>query len=315
MSSRPSIENALQRMDASLAAQNAPPPFSVDQLLARAHMVQDAIERRMTEGVHYGVIPGTRRKALLKPGAEALADLFHLRSIIVSNVIEYPDEHREVRATCSILFQDATLVQRSAICTTRETKYRFRSENTGAMVPNEYWQPGTMDYKNPALLGGPDFFPRKVDGHWLIFHQIATTNLADHYHTVGAMAEKRAFVAAVIAALAASDALVTEDDQTYRQRSRQPSQDRSTHHRDPQQGKPGYDPTAESTDRALALKALLEGKAEAGVEALMEAWGGFTEADRKAVGADFGRIKRLAEHYDRQRAMPENEQTDNTFDE
>lgn len=294
MSNNPAIAGALARMDK---------PLAVDVLIDRAKLIQDAIARRMVEGIHYGQIPGTQRKSLRKAGAEALADLFQFRSVIVNTVVEYPDDHREVRATCTLYVGDESqpaLVQRSGLCTTKETKYRWRNENTGAEPPPEYWKKGTPDYKNSEVLGGPDFYTRKVDGHWLVFHQIPVANVADSYHTVAAMAEKRAFVAAVIAACAASDALVSEDDPVYGERREKPKPRQEPPRQATQATQAEQKTTTPADDRRPVVTAMLESKACVSTAALMEAWGQLTEADRKLMGGDFGRIKKLAEQTDQQ---------------
>jgi hypothetical protein len=287
------IENALVRMEATRE--------NVDHLIVRAQIIDDAINRRMKDGVHYGLIPGTKRKALLKPGAEALQELFRLSSLVDSEVIDYPDQHREVRSKCTISAPDGTvIVQRSASCTTYETKYRYRTENTGVLVPGDYWKKGTPDYKNADVIGGADFFPRKVDGQWLVFHQIPVTNQPDNWHTVGSMAEKRAYVAAIIVACGASDALVPEDDQTYRENAEKERQRRTTERTQRNAERTTRETSrqsghTESDGRMWALVGRLEKAGEGGMEALLDAWQDLSEDERVLVGKRFGPIKQAVE--------------------
>lgn len=297
--SNPAIENALIRMEA--------PRDRVDHLIARAQIIDDAINRRMKDGVHYGLIPGTKRKSLLKPGAETLQELFGLSSASDIEIIAYPGEHREVRAKCTISAPDGTMIaQRSGICTTYETKYRYRTENTGAVVPGDYWKKGAPEYKNPDVLGGADFFPRKVDGQWLIFHQIAVTNQPDNWHTVGSMAEKRAYVAAIIVACGASDALVPEDDPTYRESTErqrkqhvtervQRNAERNARETAGKTTSKTNTTSTESDGRAWALVGQLEKAGEGGMEALLNTWQDLSEDERVLVGKRFGAIKQAVE--------------------
>ncbi len=258
--------------------------MSVEALLDHAKLIQEAIRLRMREGEHYGLIPGTHKKSLLQPGAQAIARLFGFSWKFEIETVDYPGEHREVRAKCVLASSSGNeLAERESLCTTKETKYRFRTENTGVMVPAEYWKT-----RDQSLLGGHDFFTRKVDKTWFIFHQVPVSNLPDNYNTVLAMAQKRAFVAAVIAATAAADAFAPDpaDD-----RSDEPAREKKRKERNAAP----IDPEAESTDRKLVLCAALEKAGEGGVDALLDAWQDLSEADRVLVGKAFGDIKKAAE--------------------
>src|SRR4030095_13527402 len=76
--------------------------------------------------------------------------------------------HRTYRVTVHMMnrydIEQATGV---GICSTLESKYRFRSSNTHQLVPKEYW-----DNRDPALLGGDTYSPRKIDGQWVIFQKV-----------------------------------------------------------------------------------------------------------------------------------------------
>lgn len=60
------------------AAAPAPAELTVDELVAQVELIQEAMKRVMRDGEHYGVIPGTQKPTLLKPGAEKLTRLFQL---------------------------------------------------------------------------------------------------------------------------------------------------------------------------------------------------------------------------------------------
>ncbi|MET3654710.1 hypothetical protein [Dyella japonica] len=257
-------------------------PDGVEGLVKRAELIQEAVSRVMTEGVHYDVIPNTTNKALLQKGAHKLALLFRFTWRFELQALPLWGEHREVRAKCILLYQGQPVAEKEALCTTLETKYRYRSENTGAEVPRDYWTRG----KPAELLGGEDFMPRKCDGRWLIFHQVPYRNVPDHYNTVHQMAQKRAFVSVILAATAASDAFDPEpgdDDSIAR-----------TTHKQRQARRAPLDPRAESSDRKQGLMADLEEAALQNDVALLEAWQALSEADRVLVGKDFGTLMQRA---------------------
>ena len=187
----------------------AKPDFQVSDLVSQVRLIQETMRAVMKDNEHYGVIPGTGNKpSLLKPGAEKLCLLFRYatdyeilpQSQADDNFIRYV-----VRCSLTHILTDRTAGNGIGACNSRETKYRFRSTNTGKAVPEEYWAS-----RDPDILGGPQFKPRKVSGAWTIFEQVEHDNPWDYENTLLKMAEKRALVAAILNATAASD-IFTQD--------------------------------------------------------------------------------------------------------
>lgn len=182
----------------------------VEKIRQHVALVSQLLREVMIKDTHYGAIPGCGDKpALLKPGAEKICMMFRL---IVSSldVIERDlgSGHREYRVGCTLSSPSGDVIARGVgVCSTMEKKYRFRSDNTGRLVPPEYWKT-----RDNALLGGPQFTPRKVDKGWIIVQQVENDNLADSYNTCLKMAKKRAHVDATITATACSDIFVQDED-------------------------------------------------------------------------------------------------------
>lgn len=185
----------------------------------QVNLIQQVMREVMKEDEHFGVIPGCGNKpALLKPGAEKLMLTFRLANDLDVQTVELPNFHREYRVKATIF---APTGQRLGTgvgsCSTMESKYRYRTgpiENTGRMVPQEYW---THRESNPAkaqeLLGGKGFSAKKVGTKYYIVKQgerVEFDNPADYYNTVLKMAKKRALVDAVLTSTAASD-IFTQD--------------------------------------------------------------------------------------------------------
>lgn len=137
-------------------ALSALPPFGVAEIRKRTHMIQEVMRGVMKENTHYGVIPGTPKPSLWKPGAELLCMTFRLAPLIESRVVsDDPDNEWsyhaakrdgsivegtcigffEVESTCTIIGPGGeTLSRCSARCNNRESKYRslplFEIRNT-----------------------------------------------------------------------------------------------------------------------------------------------------------------------------------------
>lgn len=190
--------------------------MSVTEVRAQATLIQDLMKAVMVEDTHYGKIPGCGDKpALFKPGAEKICLIFGLVPSFDIQVKELPGGHREYETTCTLTHRQTGQVvgQGVGVCSTMESKYRYRWDNTGKPVPKEYW-----DTRNPDLLGGPAFAARKqwVDGKqvWLIFQKTEHSDPADYYNTAKKISKKRGHIDAAITSTAASDCFtpIAEDD-------------------------------------------------------------------------------------------------------
>lgn len=182
-------------------------PATATEIKKQVDLIQDVMRKVMIMDTHYGTIPGTPKPALYKAGAEKLCLTFRLAASFDVQQRDLPDGHREYTVNCRLTDRaTGNLVGEGiGVCTTMESKYRYRWDNTGAAVPKEYW-----DTKDTSLLGGG--VARKVSGDWLIFFRVEHDNPADYYNTVAKMAKKRAHVDATITSTAASDIFDQDTD-------------------------------------------------------------------------------------------------------
>ena len=191
-------------------------------IIGQVALIQQVMAGVMHDGEHFGRIPGCGDKpSLLKPGAEKLAMTFRLAPEYDIKVEELGGEHRDYLVVCSLrsLTSREFVGQGVGSCSTKEAKYRFRSgavEFTGEPVPSEYWDTRKDDPAGALeLLGGRGHSTKKNPdtGVWEIVvagEKVEHDNPADNYNTVLKMAQKRAFIAAILSATAASD-IFTQD--------------------------------------------------------------------------------------------------------
>lgn len=203
-------------MDEIILAGGEAANTALARVRAQIQMIQVAMREHMKEGTHYGKVPGCGDKqVLLKPGAELIGVLFGLRQEIAEETVtDSAGGHREyaIKVRMVSRISGATVGEGVGVATTRERKYRFRSESTGALVPAEYWRS-----RDPALLGGSEFTARKVVRDWFIFRQVEHDAPEDYYNTVRKMAFKRAAVHASINATACSDIFDQDLEERYEQ--------------------------------------------------------------------------------------------------
>ena len=75
--------------------------LGVEEVIAQVQKIQLVMEKVMTEGEHYGVIPGTNKPTLLKPGAEKLLLTFRFDPQYESHET-YDGKHLTVKSRCTL---------------------------------------------------------------------------------------------------------------------------------------------------------------------------------------------------------------------
>lgn len=188
-------------------------------VLKQVGKIQSLMKSVMQIGQHYGVIPGTDKPTLLKPGAEKLNFMFRHIPRFERERIDLPGGHREyiVRCTLYKYGTDDIVGQGEGSCSTMESKYRYRNvsdyEETGLEIPAD-----AKEKKSEYRKQG--FGMKKVSGVWLWVkykdaEKVENPDIADTYNTVLKMSDKRALVAATINACAASDIFTQDMEDNY----------------------------------------------------------------------------------------------------
>src|SRR6266568_5319664 len=155
----------------------------------------------------YGVIPGTKKKALYKPGAEKVAFLFQLKvdPKCIEKVEDWENGFFYYKYRCELIHfatgKFAGAAERS--CNSHESKYAY-TKKAERWATEEEKKLSVKRKKNPDYPGSFDLYLPK-----------SAYEQADQVNTIMAMAQKRAIVAAVVHATMASeifDADVDDDE-------------------------------------------------------------------------------------------------------
>ena len=197
--------------------------MDIQEVQRQTAMINNLIKSSMVEATkgnhysgHYGIIPGTKKRALFKQGAEKIAFMFRLGAKYTSKVEDLGNGQINVVVETQLIHIPTQTPIGFGVgsCSTLESKYRYRTgptEFTGEPVPREYWELRKDDPKAAqALIGGPGRTTKKnpESGHWEICLQgekIDNPDPADQWNTALKMAKKRSYVDAVMTATAASD--------------------------------------------------------------------------------------------------------------
>src|SRR3990167_6129422 len=167
-------------------------PMSVPEMRTQVNMIQEVIKSIMKPDVHYGIIPGTKKNTLYKPGAEVILTTFRIAVEPSVEDLSGSDERRyRVRATG--IHQGTGIVVGAGIgeCSTDEEKYKWR----GAVCDEEY-DATPEDRRRVVWKKGREkaYSVKQV-----------RTNPADLANTALKMAKKRAMIDLTLTCTAASD--------------------------------------------------------------------------------------------------------------
>ena len=117
-----------ERMLASSMAVEIAPAYSKALAETTQHyqVMVAFVKAQMQKDVDYGVIPGTKKPTLLKPGAEKLCRLFNLRPHlkIIDSVVDFEKPLFHYHYRCS-LYRSAVMVgEGEGCCNSMEMKYQ-----------------------------------------------------------------------------------------------------------------------------------------------------------------------------------------------
>jgi len=166
---------------------SAMPPFSVSDIRKRTHAIQEVMAGVMKENSHYGTIPGTQKPSLWKAGAEVLCMTFRLAPILESHVTT---DDPEAEWTYTGTRRDGNIVIGTCIGF-------FEIEATCSV----HGLQGEILSRCSARCNNREAKYRGL-------------SLFDIRNTILKMAEKRAFVSAVLMATGASD-IFTQDIEDF----------------------------------------------------------------------------------------------------
>jgi hypothetical protein len=202
------------------------PVMSINDALTTYDAMVDFTRKALKEGQDYGVIPGTSKNTLLKPGAEKLSRFFGLsprfrvEKEIENWEAEEPFFYYRVHCTLYRMGTDIIVAEGFGSCNSKEKKYRWR---TGERICPNCGEAAII--KGKAEYGGGWVCWNRKGGCGSKFAdndpaitsqntQIINPDMEDLPNTLLKMAKKRAFIDATLTATNASE-FYTQDMEDY----------------------------------------------------------------------------------------------------
>jgi hypothetical protein len=167
-------------------------PLTAKEIKADVQLIQEVMKAVMVEGHHYGIIPGTFKPTLYKPGSEKLLSTFRIAAYPKKIIdLSTQDEVRyqvEVHGICQTT--GALLGVGIGECSSNEKKYKWRKP-----VCEQEFNETPEDKRQIAWQSGKTAYQVKQ----------VRTNPSDVANTILKMAKKRAQIDMTLTVTAASD--------------------------------------------------------------------------------------------------------------
>lgn len=170
--------------------------------LQKIRKYQNVVKELLVDGLDYGIIPGTQKPTLLKPGAEKLAKIHGLADTyeIIKSVEDWDKPFFEyiLKCTLSHISSGKVISEGIGSCNSFESKYRWR------WVYEKEIPSGL--FKNELIVQERT---SKKGGYYKVY-RIPNDDIFSQVNTIQKMAKKRAMVDATLSACRLS-AIFTQD--------------------------------------------------------------------------------------------------------
>lgn len=176
--------------------------LTVEGLLSIRKTVTEVLEKVLKKGVDYGLIPGTQKPGLWKPGAEKLCSVFRLAREISTTERVLPDGHILYEAKVRLVHGPSGILvgEGVGVASSLEGRWGWRSP----VCPEEFAEAEAAGRARRKWKRGKKG-ERGERGERAYTVDQVRTDPEDVRQTLLAMSTKRAFVDATRCALAASD--------------------------------------------------------------------------------------------------------------
>lgn len=172
------------------------PIMSVTEMTARINAIQTVTRSKMIEGVHYGIIPGTKKPTLYKAGSEMLLTMFQVGPTV--DVLDLSSADRiKYRVTVTGIHTPTgrAIGQGIGECSSGEEKYMWRNAVCDEEFDDTPEDRRRVKWSKVWEGGRPNYLQSKQ----------VRTSPDDLGNTVLKMAKKRAQIDMTLTALGVSD--------------------------------------------------------------------------------------------------------------
>ncbi|MCK4384689.1 MAG: hypothetical protein KAW52_00355 [candidate division Zixibacteria bacterium] len=184
-------------------------PKYVEKTLDAISKISAVVKAKLHKGHDYGIIPGTQKPTLLKPGAEKMVKLFGLADTysVMEQTLDWdkPFFFFQIKCTLRSMKSDKVVSEGMGNCNSMEDRFRWRW-----LWPNELATEHMDNAGKPLASLKQKKIHSKKHNRWYIQYRVENDNIHTLVNTILKMGEKRALIDAVLHATRLSD-LFTQD--------------------------------------------------------------------------------------------------------
>lgn len=173
----------------------------LDSMKQKLNLTREFFKEVMQEGVDYGVIPGTDKPTLYKPGAEGLCEFYNLAPTVASKIEDKNHEtgYYAVDITIRLIHRGTGSIIAEGVghANTYESRYRWRWYS-------EYKLPKGIDKSTLYKEERDEWKNGRKTGNTYTMYRMENDDMHSIWNTVLKMAKKRALVDAVLSATRSS---------------------------------------------------------------------------------------------------------------
>lgn len=190
-------EKALAPLDQAVLL---PDPKTVESRLQAISDFQTVVKANLVEGIDYGIIPGTDKPTLLKPGAEKIPKLMNLADnyVILKEVEDWESGFFYFYYKCQLrdITTGALISEGIGSCNSKETKYAWRWLFSN-QLPDEFMvKTDKGKVPDPALKTKRTFSNRTKE--WYTLFRVPNEAIFDQVNTIQKIGKKRCQVDAAL---------------------------------------------------------------------------------------------------------------------
>ena len=180
----------------SNAIVNVGPAMTIQEAVARRNSLVEFTQTIMVKDVDYGVIPGSSKPTLLKPGAEKLRTFFNINAptTLTDKIEDWDKGLFYYRYRTEVVINGCVVAACEGSANSKEKKYRYRNIFEWDLKPGEKEKAISVIEKEK----------RNGSGKYKVY-QFENTEPFDLINTLQKMAQKRSFVGAILLGANASE--------------------------------------------------------------------------------------------------------------
>jgi hypothetical protein len=189
-------------MPGEMVVYELPEVETIKDNLQKIRKYQNVVKELLVDGLDYGIIPGTQKPSLLKPGAEKLAKIHGLADTydVIKSIEDWdkPFFNYLVKCTLTHLVSGKVISEGIGSCNSLESKYRWRWVYEKD-IPSGFSKDELIVQERTSKKGG-----------YYKVYRIPNDDIFSQVNTIQKMAKKRAMVDATLSACRLS-AIFTQD--------------------------------------------------------------------------------------------------------